>query len=217
MKVILLQKVPRVGNIGDVVKVADGYARNYLIPKKIAKPATPGNLKNIEHLKKLRLKQDERDRESARELAENLKDYVIILKVKATPAGKLFGSITTGMIAELINKDKGTYIQRKDVLLSENIKEIGEHKVKIRLYQDIETEILVKVESEKEEKEVTPQETRRKKPMFRRKRRGLRTLAELRKEEEREAARQKKLSEKRMGQEETTADIEKSQEQTSKE
>ncbi|HPN30037.1 MAG TPA: 50S ribosomal protein L9 [bacterium] len=147
MKVILKERVENLGKVGDIVEVKDGFARNYLLPKGIALVCAPNNLKYIEdHKKKLELiaVKEESD---ARELAKAIEGIVVTLKKKAGAEGKLFGSVSVGDIVEELAKQK-VDIDKKKVLLSEPIKILGEYKIKLRLYPEIEPAIKVVVEQE---------------------------------------------------------------------
>ncbi|KUK14646.1 MAG: 50S ribosomal protein L9 [Synergistetes bacterium] len=148
MKVVLLEDVPKLGKRGDVVNVADGYARNFLIPKRLAVMATEGEISRLKSEVLKKKEKEERRRKVLLEIKENLEGKEVILKAKAGNKGKLFGSITASEIAEAIKKTMGIDIDKKVVELASPIKEVGEHVVKLKLGLGIETEVKVRVEPE---------------------------------------------------------------------
>lgn len=147
MKVILKKEVEKLGEMGDVVTVKDGYARNYLIPRGLAVRATEGMLKAIEEEKKQKAFKIERERKAARELAESLERLLLNVKAKAGEEGKLYGAITTQMIADKL-KDKGFDIDRKQITIDPPIKQVGKHQVSIKLYSDVIAKLNLEVEAE---------------------------------------------------------------------
>jgi len=148
VKVVLLEDVPKLGKRGDVVNVADGYARNFLIPKRLAVMATEGEISRLKSEVLKKKEKEERRRKVLLEIKENLEGKEVILKAKAGNKGKLFGSITASEIAEAIKKTMGIDIDKKVVELASPIKEVGEHVVKLKLGLGIETEVKVRVEPE---------------------------------------------------------------------
>ncbi|HPW99539.1 MAG TPA: 50S ribosomal protein L9 [Sedimentibacter sp.] len=143
MKVILLEDVKNVGKKGQIINAKDGYARNFLFPKNIAIEATEVNLKNLENAKK---KKEEKEREAfeeARVLEEELMQIVIVIKTKAGENGKLFGSITTKEISELLEKEHKIIIDKKKFDLDEPIKTLGEYNVKIKLHPMVNAKLKV--------------------------------------------------------------------------
>ncbi|HNZ82570.1 MAG TPA: 50S ribosomal protein L9 [Sedimentibacter sp.] len=143
MKVILLEDVKNVGKKGQIINAKDGYARNFLFPKNIAIEATEVNLKNLENAKK---KKEEKEREAfeeARVLEEELMQKVIVIKTKAGENGKLFGSITTKEISELLEKEHKIIIDKKKFDLDEPIKTLGEYNVKIKLHPMVNAKLKV--------------------------------------------------------------------------
>lgn len=147
MKVILKKEVEKLGEMGDVVTVKDGYARNYLIPRGLAVRATEGMLKAIEEEKKQKAFKIERERKAARELAESLERLLLNVKAKAGEEGKLYGAITAQMIADKL-KDKGFDIDRKQITVDPPIKHVGKHQVSIKLYSDVIAKLNLEVEAE---------------------------------------------------------------------
>ena len=147
MELILLQDVTKLGRRGAVVKVADGYARNYLLPHGLAYQATPGNKRRIEAEAKhreIRLAEQKTDADA---IAARLADVALHFTAKAGEGDKLFGSITTGDIAAQL-KEKGFTVDKRIIELSAPIRMIGEYPVAIRLHPDVRAEIRVSVTKE---------------------------------------------------------------------
>lgn len=144
MKVILTENIETLGNIGDIVKVAPGYARNFLLPKKLAVPATEGNAKAFEHAKRQMAYKKNKALESARMLAEKLGAQVVALTHKAGEEGKLFGSVTNMEIAAYL-KDKGFDIDRKKIVLEEAIKHTGDFTATVKIHPEVTATIKVSV------------------------------------------------------------------------
>jgi large subunit ribosomal protein L9 len=147
MKIILREDVEKLGKAGDVVKVADGFGRNYLIPRQLAVPANVRNLKALEHDRRVIEARAKKSRKSAESLAEKLAAVSITLPAKAGEEGKLFGAITSRDIAEALEK-AGVAVDRKNVLLLDPIKQLGDYKVKIKAGTDLHPEISVSVVAE---------------------------------------------------------------------
>lgn len=148
MEIILIKDVERLGNADDVVKVKDGYARNYLIPQKMAIAATPTAKKIMAENKKQRAHKEAKLREQAQKLAEQLANKKITIGAKVSTSGKVFGSVNTIQLAEAINK-KGFEIERKQIKLpTDSIKEVGNYKAEIKLYKDVIVEIEFEVVGE---------------------------------------------------------------------
>jgi len=154
MKVILREDVPNMGRKGDIVEVAPGYGRNYLIPKKIAIEVTPSNLKMIEIERKAILKRIEKEKLSAEELAENLRKLKLTFYRKAGEKDVIFGSVTSSDIQEALEKE-GYKIDKKKILIEEPIKRLGNYSIPIKIYHDVTAEINIEVlrEEPKESKE----------------------------------------------------------------
>ena len=140
MKVILYEDVDNLGRAGEVVNVKPGYARNYLIPKKLAVPATPSNLKTLQSQKKLFEKKAMERKLDAEGIKEKIDGNSYKLQVKAGEKGKLFGAVTSQNIVELLKKD-GVEISHRDVDLEDPIKELGVYNIKIKLHPNVETTI----------------------------------------------------------------------------
>ncbi len=148
MKVILIRDVEDIGKAGEIVNVSDGYARNYLFPRKLAIPATEENLKAIEKRKTMLKSKEEKERKKYEEIANKLDNLELVVSKKAGQEGKLFGSVTNKDIEEAL-KAKGIDISRKYIILEEPIKSIGRYMVKVKLPYGIEKTIAVTVEAEK--------------------------------------------------------------------
>jgi large subunit ribosomal protein L9 len=143
MEVILRQTVENVGNPGDIVKVSNGYARNYLLPHGLAYQATPGNLKRIA-AEKARLEAAENERrQSARTLADRLEQVSLTFSARVGEEEKLFGSVTAADIVQQLHAQGFPEIEKRQVDLHEPIKALGVYKVPIRLHADVKPEIKV--------------------------------------------------------------------------
>jgi large subunit ribosomal protein L9 len=153
VKVILTQDVPNLGHAGDVKNVADGYARNYLFRRDLAVKASPGKLKEFEHLRVAAAHREEKIAAHAEALAEKLSSVTLTFKAKAGETGHLYGSITPSAIAEALERESGETFDRRKQILSEPLREVGEHVVSVRLSQDVVAEVKVVVEAEESEPE----------------------------------------------------------------
>ena len=143
MEVILRQTIENVGNPGDIVKVSNGYARNYLLPHGLAYQATPGNLKRIA-AEKARLEAAENERrQSARTLADRLEQVSLTFSARVGEEEKLFGSVTTADIVQQLHAQGFPEIEKRQVDLHDPIKSLGVYKVPIRLHADVKPEIKV--------------------------------------------------------------------------
>jgi large subunit ribosomal protein L9 len=148
MEIILQQDVPNLGHKDDLVKVKDGYARNFLIPRNMAIIATTSAKKMHEEIKKQRAHKEEKLRQEAEAQAEKMKDISIEIQTKTSAKGKIFGSVTNIQIAEAL-QNKGFSIERKNIKIKEDtVKEVGKYTTKVKLYKDIEVEIPFEVKSE---------------------------------------------------------------------
>ena len=147
MIVILKNEVDNLGNFGDKVKVADGYARNYLIPKGLAVPATEGNARQFEAEKEAFLKKAQQKLEKAQKLKAELDAVSLNFTRKAGEDERLFGSVTSHDIEEAL-KAKGFSVERKDILLDEPIKHIGQSTVTVKVHSRVTADIKVEVVKE---------------------------------------------------------------------
>lgn len=153
MKVILTKDVEKIGNFGEVINVKDGYARNFLIPSGSAVVATAGNLKQIDLVKKSRIKFEAKSIKEADEIAQQLNGLKLIFKVKASPEGKMYGSITSKDIADKILSFKKIEVDRKKIELEDPLKETGNYNIEIKLYKDIKCTVNVIIEPDKKQSE----------------------------------------------------------------
>ena len=149
MKVILLEGVKNVGEKGQIINAKDGYARNFLFPKNLAIEATEINLKNLENAKKKKEEKEKKIQEEAKALEEELLKKTIVIKTKTGENGKLFGSITTKEISDLLEKEHGILIDKKKFDLDEPIKSVGEYYVKIKLHPTVNAKLKVIVTENK--------------------------------------------------------------------
>ncbi|MBK5241150.1 50S ribosomal protein L9 [Clostridium sp.] len=144
MKVILLKDIKSVGKVGDVINAADGYARNFLFPRKLAEEATDANMHILNRKDENERKKKTSEIEEAQKLANELKDKVIKMVMKAGENGKLFGAITTKDIAVALNKQCNLDIDKKKIV-TDTIKLLGTYDVEIKIYPEISTKIKVLV------------------------------------------------------------------------
>jgi large subunit ribosomal protein L9 len=149
MKVILVQLVDNLGDIGDVVEVANGYGRNYLIPRGLAITATAKNKRQLEHEQRLRVHRIARAQQDAQVFANELQTVSCRFIRKAGEEGKLFGSVTTMDIAECL-KEAGFEVDRRRIQLEQPIRSLGEFAVPVRLRPEVVAELKVRVEPEVE-------------------------------------------------------------------
>jgi len=151
MKVILLQDVQGVGEAGAVANVADGYARNFLLPRKLAISATSGNLKNLEQHRSTVKRRQLAEAGTASALAERLTGVTLKLKAKAGEAGRLYGSITNAMVAEALAAQHGIDVDRRHISFPHPIKMLGSHEATVHLHKDVQANLGVEVEPEEED------------------------------------------------------------------
>lgn len=148
MKVILLEEVRGKGGEGDVVDVARGFANNYLLPKRMAMKATPGNMKQLEQRRKNIAKREEVRIADAEALKAQLEGTEIVVKARVGEEGQLFGSVTTQMVVDGIKEEKDLDIDRRRVDIRQAIKHVGEHEVEISLYREIKAIVKIIVVDE---------------------------------------------------------------------
>lgn len=149
MKVLLQADVESLGNAGEIVNVSDGYARNFLIPKKLAVVADEKNLRVFEHLKRQTEEKIKKIKKQAESIAEKLANITLTISAKAGEEGKLFGSITSMNIAEELKK-QGFTIDRKKIILEQPLKMVGNYEVKIKLEGNVTANLKVSVVKEDE-------------------------------------------------------------------
>ncbi|ADY73634.1 50S ribosomal protein L9 [Desulfurobacterium thermolithotrophum DSM 11699] len=145
MEVILLRDMENLGKVGDVVRVKDGYARNYLIPEGIALPASKSNIAKVRNELKALQRKAQRQLERYKELAEQLSSTRVVIEHEAGEEGKLFGSVTTSQIEKALHKAGFEDVEKRQIILEKPIRETGSYEVKIHLFKDIEATITVDV------------------------------------------------------------------------
>ena len=145
MKVILRTDVSELGKRGDILDVADGYARNYLVPKGLAMKATEGASSQAASMRRARDLRDAEDRAAAETLATTLVPQVITVTARAGSEGKLFGSVTAADISSAIESQTSVQIDRRKLVLPEPIKSLGTHTVPVKLHADVEFPVTVDV------------------------------------------------------------------------
>ncbi|MBQ2062964.1 MAG: 50S ribosomal protein L9 [Firmicutes bacterium] len=147
MIVILLKDVKGTGKAGEIVKVSDGFARNMLIPRGMAKEATDGNVRSLEKAKAVQAQKDADAKAAAEKLAEELKEKEIVIRTKGGEGGKLFGSITSKDIEAAVKEQLGVKIDKKKIQMESPIKHIGSFEVPVKLVGGVAAVIRVKVEA----------------------------------------------------------------------
>jgi large subunit ribosomal protein L9 len=148
MKVILQKPVEKLGDPGDVVDVAAGYARNFLVPRGLAVRAEKGGLKHAENLKRAHRSRQSKEKVEFEALASKLIASPISVAARAGEEGKLFGSVTAADIAEAIGAQTGVILDRKDVHLDEPIRSVGTHEVRVHLFSEVDPVLTVEVSAE---------------------------------------------------------------------
>ncbi len=145
MKVILLQDEKKLGKKGDIVDVSEGYARNYILPKKIGAEATPKNLNDLKLQKANAEKVAQEQLDAAKALAEVLASKQVVVKIKAGEGGKAFGSVSSKEIAAAFKEQHGIEIDKKKIQLPESLKNFGSYEVNIKLHPQVTGKLTVKV------------------------------------------------------------------------
>ena len=144
MKIILKEDIKKLGKMGQIVDVADGYARNYLVPKALAVEASTKNIRSLEHEKKIIQEKARKHKDSAQDLASRISAMTLTIKAKAGEEEKLFGSVTTMDIAEAL-LTRGVEIEKKKIVLEEPIKRLGSYSVQIKLHPDVSVPLNIQV------------------------------------------------------------------------
>ena len=145
MKIVLREDVESVGRKGDLLDVADGYARNYLVPRGLAMPATKGVVAQAESMRRSREAKEARDREASQQIAVQLGSRTIEVKARAGEGGKLFGSVTASDVADAVLAQTGIELDRRKVVLDEPIREVGDAQVQVRLPAEVVVAVAVAV------------------------------------------------------------------------
>ena len=151
MKVVLAQDVDKLGRKGDVVAVAEGYARNYLVPKGFARRATKGTLREAEHMRRAREEAERRRKEEAASRVGVLASQPIYISARSGEGGRLFGSVTKADIARAIHEQLEEVVDRHDVRLDEPIRNLGTHQVEVHLHEEVNGLVTVEVIAYEEE------------------------------------------------------------------
>lgn len=147
MEVILKEDVPKLGSRGDVVKVAEGYGRNFLLPRKLAIEANAGNKKVIEQMKAASVRRSAKEKGEAESLAKQFEGLSVSFQRRSGENEQLFGSVTSSDIAEALEK-KGFHIDRRKIQLHEPLKSVGEFDVPVKLHKDVTAHVKVAIEKE---------------------------------------------------------------------
>jgi large subunit ribosomal protein L9 len=146
MEIILTEDIPKLGHAGDLVRVKNGYARNYLLPRGMALLATRGRVREIEHKKRVIEEKNRKEVHGHEAIARQLSAAELEFEVHASEEGKLFGSVTNADIAEQL-REKGIEVERRKIDLPEPIKQVGEYTVAVRLHRQVTAEVAVRVTS----------------------------------------------------------------------
>jgi len=147
MQIILQEDVEKLGNRGEVVSVAEGYARNFLLPRKLALEATPGNMKRLEKMRTVFAKKEATEKADAEKLAELLATVSLAITRKAGENDQLFGSVTSADISEALAA-QGYTIDKRKILLADPIKIVGDHQVPVKLHREVQANVAVSVKKE---------------------------------------------------------------------
>jgi large subunit ribosomal protein L9 len=148
VKIVLREDVESLGKKGDLLEVADGYARNFLVPRGLAMQATKGVVAQSEAMRRSREAKETRDREASQQLAAQLGSRTIEVKARAGEGGKLFGSVTAADVADAVLAQTGVELDRRKVVLEEPIRELGEAEVQVRLPAEVVVAVAVSVVAE---------------------------------------------------------------------
>jgi large subunit ribosomal protein L9 len=146
-EVILTHNIVGLGGESDQVKVAAGYARNYLLPQGLAIPLTAANKRRIEALRQRRAEREAHELNTMTELAKSLSKLICVVTVKTGEDGKMFGTVTTGMITDQLKTQFDVLLDKKKIHLEQPIRALGDHEIELRLHQDVVTTLKVRVES----------------------------------------------------------------------
>jgi len=147
MQIILQEDVEKLGTRGQVVEVAEGYARNFLLPRKLALEASPGNMKRLEKMRAAFAKKEATEKDAAQKLAELLAGVSLSLSRKAGENDQLFGSVTTGDIADALAA-QGYNIEKRKIVLADPIKLVGEYEIPVKLHREVSANVRLTVQKE---------------------------------------------------------------------
>ncbi len=147
MKVMLLQDVKDIGKRDDIVNVSDGYARNFLFPRKWAMEATENAVKVVERKREAERRKEAEARAAAEETAAKLKNKVVVLKVKCGEKGRLYGSVTAQEVADAIKAGYGVDVDKRKVEIKDPVRQLGDYEVTVRLYPNVSSRMLLRVKN----------------------------------------------------------------------
>jgi large subunit ribosomal protein L9 len=145
MKVMLMQDVPKLGTKFQIVEVSDGYARNYLIPRGLAQPATPALMKEVERYRQQERQKEQREIERAQALAQKLNSIVVEISVPAGEGGRLYHAVSAHEIAQRVKEQHGIEIDRDQILLDEPLRSLGVHSISVRLHRQVRATLKVNI------------------------------------------------------------------------
>ena len=145
MKVVLLEDVKNLGKKGDLLQVAEGHARNYLLPRKLAVEATEGKIKELAKLQEAADRKKQREESEAKNLADRLESLLVKVYSKSGEGGKLFGSVSNKDVVDALFRDYGIKIDKKKVILKEPIKKLGFYSLPVKLYPSVQVNLSVNV------------------------------------------------------------------------
>jgi large subunit ribosomal protein L9 len=145
MKIILLQDEKKLGKKGDIIEASEGYARNYILPKKIGVEATAGNMNDLKLHKANDAKLAQEQLDAAKELAKELETKQVVVKIKAGEGGRAFGSVSTKEIAAAVKEQHNLEIDKKKIQLPEALKNFGSYEVSVKLHPQVTAKLTVKV------------------------------------------------------------------------
>ncbi|MBR1931006.1 MAG: 50S ribosomal protein L9 [Lachnospiraceae bacterium] len=145
MKIILLQDEKKLGKKGDIIEASEGYARNYILPKKIGVEATPKNLNDLKLQKANHEKKEQENLDAAKKLAAELETKQVVVKMKAGEGGKAFGSVSSKEIATACKEQCGIELDKKKIQLTESLKSFGNYEVAVKLHPQVTGKLIVKV------------------------------------------------------------------------
>lgn len=154
MKVILSNDVDTLGHKGDVVEVAKGFARNFLVPHGLAMPATKGALKQAEMMQRARLEAEAKTKEEAAGKVARLGENSVYISARAGEEGKLFGSVTNSDVARGIVEQLGEEVDRRNILMEEPIRSLGTHQVEVKLHEEVHALVTIEVIEHEEEEQL---------------------------------------------------------------
>ena len=146
MKVILLQDVKGQGKKGQLIDVSDGYARNFLLPRKLAQEATADNINTMKMNDKAQQEKRQREREQALALSKELKEMTLVVAAKGGGAGRLFGSVTNAEISDALAKQKNIQLDKRKIVLDEPVKNVGTYTVRCKLGYEVTAELRVEIQ-----------------------------------------------------------------------